>query len=79
MDTPTAQQNMDSVYLTEEHAALREQVARFIAREVEPHGAAWEEQGCVPRQVLRKQASQLRPPEPSAYKSQHDHPCAHPI
>ena len=54
MDAPAAQQNMDSIYLTEEHAALREQVARFIAREVEPHGAAWEEQGCVPRQVLRK-------------------------
>ena len=45
---------MESVYLTEEHVALREQVARFIAKEVEPHGAAWEEQGYVPREVLRK-------------------------
>jgi acyl-CoA dehydrogenase len=54
MDAPATQQNMESIYLTEEHVALREQVARFIAKEVEPHGAAWEEQGCVPREVLRK-------------------------
>jgi acyl-CoA dehydrogenase len=45
---------MDSIYTTPEHEALREQVARFIAREVEPHAAAWEEQGCVPRDVLRR-------------------------
>jgi acyl-CoA dehydrogenase len=45
---------MESIYLTEEHVALREQVARFIAKEVEPHGAAWEEQGFVPREILRK-------------------------
>jgi acyl-CoA dehydrogenase len=54
MDAPAKQQNMESIYLTEEHVALREQVARFVAKEVEPHGAAWEEQGCVPREVLRK-------------------------
>jgi acyl-CoA dehydrogenase len=45
---------MDSIYTTPEHEALREQVARFLAREVEPHGAAWEEQGFVPRDVLRR-------------------------
>ena len=45
---------MDSIYLTPEHELLREQVARFIAREVEPFAAAWEEEGCVPREVLRK-------------------------
>jgi len=44
----------DTIYTTDEHVALREQVARFVAREVEPHGAAWEEQGSVPREVLRK-------------------------
>ena len=42
------------IYTSPEHEALREQVARFIAREVEPHAAAWEEQGCVPREVLRR-------------------------
>src|SRR5258706_10444856 len=54
MDARAAQQNMESIYLTEEHVALREQVARFIAKEGEPHGEAWEEQGFVPREVLRK-------------------------
>ncbi len=45
---------MESIYLTEEHYALREQVARFIAKEVEPQGEAWEKQGHVPREVLRR-------------------------
>jgi acyl-CoA dehydrogenase len=45
---------MDNIYITSEHELLREQVARFIAREVEPFAAAWEEEGCVPREVLRK-------------------------
>jgi acyl-CoA dehydrogenase len=44
----------ESIYLTPEHELLREQVARFLAREVEPHGDQWEEQGCVPRDVLRR-------------------------
>jgi acyl-CoA dehydrogenase len=52
MDTRAASQ--ESAYLTEEHVALRDQVARFVTNEVEPHGAAWEEQGHVPREVLRK-------------------------
>jgi len=45
---------MENIYLTPEHELLREQVARFIAREVEPHGEQWERDGCVPRDVLRK-------------------------
>jgi acyl-CoA dehydrogenase len=43
-----------TIYDTPEFELLRDQVARFIAREVEPHGQAWEEQGCVPREVLRR-------------------------
>jgi acyl-CoA dehydrogenase len=35
-------------------ADLREQVARFIEREVEPHALAWDEAGVTPREVLRK-------------------------
>jgi acyl-CoA dehydrogenase len=46
--------SLDNIYLTPEHELLREQVARFIAREVEPHGEQWERNGCVPREVLRK-------------------------
>ena len=47
----------ESVYLTPEHEALREQVERFVAKEVEPFGAQWEERGFVPRDVLRRMGS----------------------
>jgi acyl-CoA dehydrogenase len=46
--------SMDNIYITPEHVLLRDQIARFIEREVEPHAAAWEEAGSVPRDVLRK-------------------------
>ena len=45
---------MDHIHLSPERELLREQVARFLAREVEPHGASWEAQGFVPREVLRR-------------------------
>jgi acyl-CoA dehydrogenase len=45
---------MENIYLTPEHELLRDQVARFIGREVEPHALAWEEAGFTPREVLRK-------------------------
>ena len=54
MDARSPHSGMESIYLTEEHVALRDQVARFLAKEVEPNGEAWEEQGYVPREVLRK-------------------------
>jgi acyl-CoA dehydrogenase len=43
-----------SIYDTPEHETLRDQVARFLAREVEGKADAWEEQGFVPRDVLRR-------------------------
>ena len=43
-----------SIYGNPDHELLRDQVAKFISREVEPHAAAWEEAGCVPRDVLRR-------------------------
>ena len=43
-----------NIFTTLEHELLREQVNRFITREVEPYAAAWEETGSVPREVLRK-------------------------
>ena len=43
-----------NAYLTPEHELLREQVARFLSREVEPHGERWEAAGFTPREVLRK-------------------------
>ncbi len=45
---------MENIYLSPEHELLREQIARFVAREVEPHALAWEEAGSTPREVLRK-------------------------
>mgnify|MGYP001150914417 FL=1 len=48
---------MDSIYLAPEHEDLRRQVARFVAQEVEPNAAAWDEAGFVPREALRKMGS----------------------
>ncbi|KQT09365.1 acyl-CoA dehydrogenase family protein [Ramlibacter sp. Leaf400] len=45
---------LTTIYDTPEHQTLRDQVARFIAREVEPQADRWEEQGFVPREVLRR-------------------------
>lgn len=39
---------------TAEHEMFREQVRRFVARELEPHHAAWEEAGVVPREAWLK-------------------------
>jgi acyl-CoA dehydrogenase len=43
-----------NVHDTPERALLREQVERFVAREIEPHAGAWEREGRVPRDVLRR-------------------------
>ena len=45
---------MDNIYLGHEHEQLREQIARFVAREVEPFAEQWERDGFTPREVLRK-------------------------
>jgi acyl-CoA dehydrogenase len=42
------------VHETPERALLREQVERFVARDVEPYAAAWEREGRVPHDVLRQ-------------------------
>jgi acyl-CoA dehydrogenase len=52
--TPADTAMRPTVYDTPERALLREQVARFVAREVEPHADAWERDGFVPRALLRK-------------------------
>ncbi len=43
-----------SIYFTEEHELLRQQIRRFIANEVAPNGEGWEQEGRVPRSVLRQ-------------------------
>jgi acyl-CoA dehydrogenase len=46
--------SLPSPYFREEHEALRTQVRRFVETEIKPHGEAWEKQGYVPRDVLRR-------------------------
>src|SRR6478735_5967324 len=46
-----------SPYFSEEHEMLRAQVRRFVETEIKPHALAWEEQGYVPREVLRRMGS----------------------
>ncbi len=43
-----------SAYLREEHEILRRQIRRFVEQEIKPEAATWEEQGYVPRAVLRR-------------------------
>jgi acyl-CoA dehydrogenase len=43
-----------SPFFTEEHEMLRDQVRRFVEEEIKPHGESWEQQGFVPRAVLRR-------------------------
>jgi len=42
--------------LGEEHEAFRESIRRFVAREIAPHAAAWDEAGEIPREMYRKAA-----------------------
>jgi acyl-CoA dehydrogenase len=44
----------DRLYYTEEHDAFREQVRKFVEREIAPHIEAWEEANEFPRELYRK-------------------------
>ena len=46
--------SLPSPYFREEHELLRAQIRRFVESEIKPHGLKWEEQGYVPREVLRR-------------------------
>lgn len=43
-----------SIYESDELAAIRAQVRRFVENEVVPHGEKWEEEGRVPRWIFEK-------------------------
>lgn len=43
--------------LTDEHEALRETMRRFVAREIAPHAAAWDEAEEFPRELYKKAAA----------------------
>ena len=40
--------------LTDEHEALRDTMRRFVAREIAPHAAAWDEAEEFPRELYRR-------------------------
>lgn len=44
---------MDPVHFSDEHRMLRDQIRRFVDQEVRPHADAWEQDGMVPRPVLK--------------------------
>ena len=44
---------MESPYFSEELNLLRDQIRRFIDEEVKPYADQWEEDGMVPREVLK--------------------------
>ncbi len=52
-DVPGARR---SPYYTAEHEAFRTQVRRFVAREITPHAAAWDEAETFPRELYAKAA-----------------------
>jgi len=45
-----------SLFYTEDHEAFREQLRRFVAKEIRPHAFAWDEAGSFPRELYRKAA-----------------------
>src|ERR1700675_3702058 len=54
MNAPASHGHAASAYLGEEHELLRAQIRRFVDEEIKPHAAAWEQEGMVPREVLRR-------------------------
>jgi acyl-CoA dehydrogenase len=47
---------LNPVYYTAEHLALRESLRRFVAAEITPHAAAWDEAGGFPRELYARAA-----------------------
>lgn len=41
---------------TEDHEAFRATVRRFVAEQLEPHAAKWDEDGIIPKDVWPKAA-----------------------
>jgi len=45
---------VNSIYFTEEHNMLRDQIRRFVEQRVMPVAEQWEEDGMVPREILQE-------------------------
>jgi acyl-CoA dehydrogenase len=48
---------VNSAIFGEEHEALRAQIRRFVQQRIKPYANEWEQQGCVPRPLLREMGS----------------------
>lgn len=46
--------NLDDLYLSNEYRQFRQQLRRYIQREVVPQAAAWEADGMLPRELYRQ-------------------------
>jgi acyl-CoA dehydrogenase len=45
---------MNSIYFSEEHNMLRDQIRRYVEQKIKPVAEAWEETGTVPREILQE-------------------------
>jgi acyl-CoA dehydrogenase len=54
MNTAVADGQGRSAYFGEEHELLRTQIRRFVDQEIKPRALQWEQDGMVPREVLRR-------------------------
>ena len=54
MNTAVVDGHGRSAYFGEEHELLRAQIRRFVDEEIKPHALQWEQDGMVPREVLRR-------------------------
>jgi acyl-CoA dehydrogenase len=54
MNTHIPGTQFHSIYFGEEHELLRAQIRRFVDEEIKPRALQWEQDGMVPRDVLRK-------------------------
>ena len=54
MKTAAANGHARSAYFGEEHELLRTQIRRFVNEEIKPRALQWEQDGMVPREVLRR-------------------------
>src|SRR3981189_2002096 len=54
MNIAVANGHARSAYFGEEHELLRAQIRRFVDEEIKPRALQWEQDGMVPRDVLRR-------------------------
>jgi len=54
VNTASANGHAGSVYFGEQHELLRTEVRRFVNEEIKPRALQWEQDGMVPREVLRR-------------------------